>query len=98
MLNLATWTGVSYGYRIGNDLFSEAGEQVGEFFGDEVHGPTGMYLGELRDGRLVVDEAKTGRVPLFFHGFHPKPSRPERDPEVPLERRAMPPRHRDFSA
>lgn len=58
---LWTWDGVSFGYRDGEDLWTHAGRHAGRFVGDEVFGPDGRYLGEVRNGRLIVNSGKRSR-------------------------------------
>jgi hypothetical protein len=46
-----TWSGVSFGYREGDSLYTHDGVEVGRFRGREVFGPDGRYLGETGTGR-----------------------------------------------
>jgi hypothetical protein len=56
---LWTWGGVSFGYREGDDLRTHDGRHVGRFYGDEVYGTDGSYLGELMQGdRLITSLGK----------------------------------------
>ena len=69
-----TWGGVSFGYRNGTSLVTFAGQEIGQFFGDEVYGRDGRYLGEVRDSRrLIRDLAKRGQT---RRPFHPAPLKP----------------------
>jgi hypothetical protein len=73
MLWLRTWTGKPFGFRDGDDLWTERGRHVGVFYDREVYGPDGRYLGELMAlNRLVTDIAKKQRTKP---GFAPKPDR-----------------------
>ena len=49
-----TWGGVSVGYRNGTSLVLYSGREIGRFFGDEIYGADGRYLGEIRDGKRLV--------------------------------------------
>jgi hypothetical protein len=58
---LWTWGGACFGYRDDDDLWTREGRHVGQFYGAEVFGPGGRYLGELRgskDDRLITNLAK----------------------------------------
>lgn len=56
---LWTWRGVCFGYR---DLRNHDGHHVGRFHDDEISGPDGYYLGEVRSGnRLIRRKAKLNR-------------------------------------
>jgi hypothetical protein len=61
-----TWNGISFGYRLGDSLFTFDGIEVGRFSGAEVYGVDGRYLGELRgaeDGnRLITNTYKKSRT------------------------------------
>ncbi len=62
-----TWSGRSFGFRIGNSLFTANGREVGRFHGTEVFGRNGAYLGELRSGnRLLTALAKKGKRGMSF--------------------------------
>ena len=68
---LWTWSGLSFGYRLKDSLFTHDGMEIGRFSGTEVYGPDGHYLGELRvsdDGkRLITNIYKRSRtVPAFI--------------------------------
>lgn len=50
-----TWSGKSFGYRSGDDLFSVNGTHVGYFVGDEVYACSdGRYLGEVRNDKFLI--------------------------------------------
>jgi hypothetical protein len=75
-----TWNGVSFGYRLGDSLFTFDGIEVGRFSGAEVYGIDGLYLGELRsaeDGsRLITNTYKKSRTisdfaPTFDRAYRP---------------------------
>src|SRR5579871_527342 len=72
-----TWNGVSFGYRLGDSLFTYDGIEVGRFAGAEVFGIDGRYLGDVRnaaDGsRLITNSYKKLRMveefaPTFGRG------------------------------
>lgn len=58
---LWTWSGRCFGYRDGDDLRTYGGKHVGRFADDDVYGPDGSYLGEVRAGRLI--RRKVGKSP-----------------------------------
>jgi hypothetical protein len=69
-----TWNGRSFGYRLGDSLFTFDGIEVGRFSGAEVYGIDGRYLGEVRgaeDGnRLITNTYKKSRtIPSFAPTF-----------------------------
>ena len=78
---LWAWNGVCFGYRFGDSLFTHDGVEVGRFFGAEVYGIHGQYLGEVSpasDGhRLITNSYKKSRsVPAFvptLHRFYKRP-------------------------
>jgi hypothetical protein len=59
---LWTWTGICFGYRLGDSLFTPDGVEVARFSGSEVYGVDGRYLGELRRAddsyRLITNSYK----------------------------------------
>ena len=55
---LHTWSGRSFGYRNGDNLYSHDGKHVGKFYGDEVYGSNGFYLGEIKDSKLITKISK----------------------------------------
>lgn len=59
---LWTWGGTSFGYRQGGDLFTQRGVHVGRFYGDEVYGLNGRYLGEVKSGRLIRSKSKGAAI------------------------------------
>ena len=63
---LWTWSGACFGYRREGSLFTHDGQEVGHFFGSEVYGATGRYLGEINfaeDGpRLITNLYKKSRT------------------------------------
>ena len=66
-----TWSGVHFGYRRGDSLFTYDGIEVGRFSGAEVYGAEGSYLGEVRsteeDGdRLITSSYKKLRTAAAF--------------------------------
>ena len=86
---LWTWGGACFGYRRGDSLFNYGGKEVGRFYGAEIYGADGRYLGELRnasDGeRLITNVYKKTRTmtdfsPTHHHSF----SKPADRAEEPL--------------
>jgi hypothetical protein len=63
---LHTWSGIYFGERDGDSLFNMSGIEVGRFYGNEVYGPDGTYLGELKDDRLLTHQTKKSRRQLSF--------------------------------
>lgn len=59
---LWTWSGVYFGYREGDNLWSHGGRLVGRFYGDEVYGSDGAYLGEIRDGDRLIRQTRKERL------------------------------------
>lgn len=56
---LWTWRGVSFGYRKGASLFTYQGQEVARFYGNDLFGIDGDYIGEvLREHRLVTRPTK----------------------------------------
>ena len=45
MERMFTWSGRSFGYKDGENLWTYSGKHVGKFHGDEVYGPDARYLG-----------------------------------------------------
>lgn len=65
-----TWGGEFFGYRIENQLFAYHGKQVGIFYGDEIYGADGKYLGELMsEDRLITNCAKNSWRQAGFTPF-----------------------------
>ena len=56
---LWTWNGVCFGYRRGDSLFTYDGVEVGRFFGAEVYGADGSYLGEVQSSEEGGDRLTT---------------------------------------
>lgn len=84
---LWTWSGKSFGYREGDRLFTLEGLEVGRFYGREVYGPDGAYLGEVGPGddavALATNLYKRGRrqtpfVPSLVNPRPPRPAQPVR--------------------
>ena len=67
---LWTWKGICFGYREADSLFTHDGVEVGRFFGVEVYGCDGRYLGEIgqaEDGaRLMASVYKKSRTRPTF--------------------------------
>lgn len=55
---LWTWKGKSFGFRRNDELRTQNGRHVGKFYGNEIYGPDGRYLGEVIDGRLITHKSK----------------------------------------
>lgn len=61
---LWTWSGKSFGYRNGDNLFTSGGEHIGYFVDDEVYACSdGRYLGELRNVKYLI----TNQSKKHFH-------------------------------
>ena len=59
MERMFTWGGRSFGHKDGENLWTYSGKHVGKFHDDEVYGPDGRYLGELKNGKAnIQDEQK----------------------------------------
>ncbi len=57
-----TWSGKSFGYRNGDNLFTASGHHVGYFDGDEIYACSdGLYLGEVKNNRLITNLQKSNR-------------------------------------
>jgi hypothetical protein len=83
--SLYTWSGVHFGYRMKDSLFTHHGAQVGNFVGEEVYGPDGVYLGEIKNGRLVTHQAKKSKRWNTFIPQHGKGQREQnRQSEEPM--------------
>lgn len=80
---LWTWGGICFGYRRDNSLFTHDGKEVGRFFGGEVHGTDGRYMGEINvaeDGpRLITNVYKKSRT---RGTFAPNAERPQKRHDV----------------
>jgi hypothetical protein len=63
---LWTWGGECFGYRREDRLFAYHGHQVGKIHGDEVYGPDGRYLGEIKNSRLITNISKKAWVKWSF--------------------------------
>jgi hypothetical protein len=64
--SLWLWSGASFGFRDGDQLFRRDGSHVGKFDGDEVYDArTGRYLGEAIEDRLIrkISKAHKRRSP-----------------------------------
>jgi sporulation protein YlmC with PRC-barrel domain len=67
---LHTWRGIYFGEREGISLFTVHGIEVGRFYGNEVYGADGGYLGELKDGKLITHQAKQSKCRTSFRPQH----------------------------
>ncbi|MCF6733626.1 hypothetical protein [Blastococcus sp. KM273129] len=83
---LWTWSGASFGFQDGDQLFGQDGSHVGKFVESEIFDArTGRYLGEVIDDRLIrkVSKAHKVRTP-------PSPrTRSARAPRAPRSPRVM---------
>lgn len=61
MERMYTWGGRSFGYKDGGNLWTYSGKHVGRFHDDEVYGPDGRYLGELKNGKLISRTSRKSR-------------------------------------
>lgn len=64
--DLWTWGGDYFGFRDGQNLWTHDGLHVGRFWRNEIFRPDGLYMGDLIQGRLVVDWSKTARRASSF--------------------------------
>ena len=55
---LWTWSGKCFGYRDKDNLWTHDGRHVGRFYGEEIYGSNGVYLGEVRSKRLITNKSK----------------------------------------
>ena len=51
---LWTWGRKFFGHRDGVDLWTHDGRHVGRFYDDEVYGPNGQYLGEIKNKNRLI--------------------------------------------
>ena len=78
---LWTWSGIAFGYRLGDSLFAHDGAEIGRFQGLQIYGVDGRYLGELNsteaDNRLITNLYKRGSLGTpFVPTFHRSYQRP----------------------
>jgi CheY-like chemotaxis protein len=74
--DLWTWGGEYFGFRDGAELWTYEGVHVGRFRRDnEIFRPNGMYMGDLLNGRLIVDWHKTARRASSFTPFERRSGR-----------------------
>jgi CheY-like chemotaxis protein len=65
--DLWTWSGEYFGFRDGAELWTYEGVHAGRFRRDtEIFRPDGLYMGDVIDGRLIVDWHKTARRASSF--------------------------------
>ncbi|MBT3995670.1 MAG: response regulator [Chloroflexi bacterium] len=65
--DLWTWGGEYFGFRDGADLWTFEGKHVGRIRrGTEIYRTDGRYMGDVVDGRLIVDWHKTARRASSF--------------------------------
>jgi hypothetical protein len=85
------WSGRCFGYRQGDQLLAEDGQQLGRFIGERVFDRDGRYIGELREAsesagvqRLLT---RLADLRLQHDGF--APARGERK-SLPADREPLP--------
>ena len=63
---LHTWGGTSFGYKDEDgNLWTHDGKHVGKFREEIVFSPSGDYLGELRNGKLIKKSNHNARSNTF---------------------------------
>ena len=68
-----TWGGISFWYRDGVNLWTHDGRHLGQFHGDEVYGPDGWYLGEIKGkDHLITNISKKGCRRGVFAPYAPR--------------------------
>ncbi len=76
---LWTWSGICFGYRRDESLFTFDGLEIGRFSGTEVYGADGRYIGEIstsQDGpRLITNVYKKSRTRAPFMADSDRPQR-----------------------
>ena len=88
-----TWGGRSFEYRNEDELRTRDGRHVGRFHGDEIYAPSGLYLGEAIEDRLIIRISKLGRRKS---SFTPRSKRSGRVGRVNRVARVMRSGYRDF--
>ena len=68
---LFTWGGRCFGYKREDNLWTHDGKHIGKFYDDEIYNPSGNYLGELMNGRLITNLSKKS---YKKSGFNPSMS------------------------
>ena len=64
--------GNCFGYRYGDNLWTQDGSHIGKFYADEVYDSNGKYLGEIKNNnKLITHSSKNSRQ----SGFTPYISR-----------------------
>jgi len=67
---LFKWGGKCFGYRNNGDLWTHDGRHVGRFHEDEIYGPDGRYLGEIKnETRLITNKSKKNRRKSSFTSY-----------------------------
>jgi hypothetical protein len=79
-MNYWSWTGRPVGFRAGAYLYNWSDQAVGKFKGQDVYGPDGFYLGEVRSRRLIRNPSRSAwRIEGFpaatSGGTHRRPGR-----------------------
>ena len=90
---LYTWGGRFFGYRDGDNLWTYTGTHAGRFREDEVYGPDGFYLGEMRNERLIT---RISKRPKRMGIFSPRARRASRARRADRVGRVMPVGYVDF--
>lgn len=65
-----TWGGNYFGYRDGDDLRTHYGVHVGKFYGEEIYGSDGYYLGEIKNEKRLI--TKVNKKSRKKSGFNPR--------------------------
>lgn len=93
-MNVHRLDGSWFGWVTGGDLYTKLGRHVGRLRRHEVFGQRGQYMGELRDGRLIVDISKIGKNWVGFSPSQPMIGAPTQ--VTTLERLSLPDGFDDF--
>jgi len=70
-MNVHRCDGSWFGWFMGGDLYTKLGRHVGRLRRDEIYDQRGQYLGERRDGRLIVDISKINKTWVGFSPSQP---------------------------
>lgn len=84
--DLFAWNGAYFGFRDGAELYTYLGKHVGRFRRNgDIYRPNGLYMGDVRDGRLIVDWHKTARRASSFTPSSDRAGRPKFADREPLD-------------
>lgn len=84
--DLWTWGGEYFGFRDGAELWTYEGIHVGRFRREtEIFRSDGLYMGDLMDGRLIVDWHKTARRASSFTPFERRSGRDKFADREPID-------------